>query len=138
MFWVFYLINGAGITPNLWVLSLPLLMLVMAGMGLGLGIIVSSLTSKYRDLQHLVNFGVQLLMYTTPVIYPLSSVTGIWRIAILLNPMTPVIEMFRFAFMGVSSIDPQYLIYSSLFSLGVFFIGILIFNRIETTFMDTV
>jgi len=138
MFWFFYLINGAGITPNLWVLSLPLLMLIMAGMGLGLGIIVSSLTSKYRDLQHLVNFGVQLLMYTTPVIYPLSSVTGIWRIAILLNPMTPVIEMFRFAFMGVSSIDPQYLIYSSVFSLGVFFIGILIFNRIEMTFMDTV
>jgi lipopolysaccharide transport system permease protein len=110
----------------------------MAGQGLGMGIIVSSLTTKYRDLQQLMGFGVQLLMYATPVIYPLSTVKGIWRYAILANPMTPVIEIFRLAFLGKSTLPPLYLIYSTVFTFIVMLLGILIFKRVETTFMDTV
>jgi len=110
----------------------------MAGQGLGLGIIISSLTTKYRDLQQLVGFGVQLLMYATPVIYPLSTVQGIWRRLILANPMTAVVETFRLAFLGTSSLSPVYLLYGAGFMLFVFLIGVLIFNRVETTFMDTV
>jgi lipopolysaccharide transport system permease protein len=137
-FLAYFMLAGSAIHPNLWILLLPVLLLIMAGMGLGLGIIVSSLTTKYRDLQQLVGFGVQLLMYGTPIIYPLSSITGPWRWAILANPMTPVIEVFRLAFLGTSSLDPIYLIYSAVFVVVVFFLGIVIFNRVETTFMDTV
>ena len=137
-FWGYFLIAGADVHPNWWIIALPLLALMMAGMGLGLGIIVSSLTSKYRDLQQLVSFGVQLLMYATPVIYPLSSVQGVWRWLLLANPMTPVIEVFRLAFLGTSALEPIYLWYSGAFTVIVFFVGVVIFNRVETTFMDTV
>jgi lipopolysaccharide transport system permease protein len=137
-FLVYFMLAGSDIHPNLWILLLPILLLIMAGMGLGLGIIISSLTTKYRDLQQLVGFGVQLLMYGTPIIYPLSSIEGPWRWAILANPMTPIVEVFRLAFLGTSSLDPTYLIYSVVFVAVVFIIGILIFNHVETTFMDTV
>jgi lipopolysaccharide transport system permease protein len=130
--------SGSDIKPNLWILSLPVLLFIMAGLGLGLGIIVSSLTTKYRDLQQLVTFGVQLLMYGTPVIYPLSSIGETWRWLILANPMTPVVEIFRLAFLGTSAISPMYLLYSIVFVFVVLLIGVLIFNRVETTFMDTV
>jgi lipopolysaccharide transport system permease protein len=132
------MITNPNIRPTLWILSLPLLIVIMAGQGLGMGIIVSSLTTKYRDLQQLVGFGVQLLMYATPIIYPLSTVKGIWRRAILANPMTPVVEIFRLAFLGTSTLPPLYLIYSAVFALVVMLLGVLIFNRVETTFMDTV
>lgn len=137
-FWLYFIIIGSEIQPNMWILSLPVLILIMAGMGLGLGIIVSSLTSKYRDLQHLVNFGVQLMMYATPVIFPISMVQGIWRWLLIANPMTPVIELFRLAFLGTSSLEPIYVLYSAIFSMLVFLTGVLIFNRVEATFMDTV
>ena len=137
-FLLYYLLTGASITPNLWILSLPLLLLLMAGMGLGLGITISSLTTKYRDFQQLIGFGVQLLMYASPVIYPLSSVNGIWRILILANPMTPIIETFRLAFLGTSALNPLYLLYSLGFTLFILLIGVLVFNRVEATFMDTV
>ena len=137
-FWVYFMLIGSIIRPNLWILLLPVLLFLMAGMGLGLGIIVSSLTTKYRDLQQLVGFGMQLLMYATPVIYPISTVQGIWRWLILANPMTPVVETFRLAFLGTSSLSPVYLLYSAGFMLAVFLIGVLIFNHVETTFMDTV
>jgi lipopolysaccharide transport system permease protein len=137
-FLAYFLLTGSAIHPTWWVLFLPVLLLIMAGMGLGLGIIISSLTTKYRDLQQLVSFGVQLLMYASPVIYPLSSAQGIWRWLILANPMTPVIEIFRLAFLGVSTLDPIYLLYSAGFTLLVFPLGVLIFNHVEATFMDTV
>lgn len=137
-FFAYFLASGSDINPNWWILSLPILLFIMAGLGLGMGIIVSSLTTKYRDLQQLVGFGVQLLMYGTPVIYPLSSINGQWRWLILANPMTPVVEMFRFAFLGTSAISPMYLLYSMGFVFVVLLIGVLIFNRVETTFMDTV
>jgi len=96
----YFLVTGAEIQPNWWFLSLPILIFLMAGIGLGIGIIVSSLTTKYRDLQQLVGFGVQLVMYATPVIYPISSIQSNWKWLLLANPMTPVIELFRYAFLG--------------------------------------
>jgi lipopolysaccharide transport system permease protein len=137
-FWVYFLLAGSAIQPNLWIFILPLLLLLMAAMGLGFGIIISSLTTKYRDLQQLVGFGVQLLMYVSPVIYPISSVTGVWRWLIMANPMTAIVEMFRLAFLGTSAIHPIWLIYSSGFALIVLLIGLLLFNRTEASFMDTV
>ena len=137
-FLIYFMLSGSDVHPNWWILSLPVLLLIMAGLGLGLGIIVSSLTTKYRDLQQLVTFGVQLLMYGTPVIYPLSSITGGWRWLILANPMTPVVEVFRLAFLGTSAMSPIYLLYSLVFMFLVLLIGVLIFNRVENNFMDTV
>ena len=137
-FLVYFMLTGAAIHPNWWMLSLPLLALIMAFMGLGLGIIISSLTTKYRDLQQLVGFGVQLLMYATPVIYPLSTIQGGWRWVIMANPMTPIVEVFRLAFLGVSALDPAWLLYSAGFTAIAFLAGALIFNHVENTFMDTV
>lgn len=137
-FLAYFMLAGSEIHPNLWILLLPVLLLIMAGLGLGFGILISSLTTKYRDLQQLVGFGVQLLMYATPVIYPLSTIQGSWRWLILANPMTPVVEIFRLAFLGTSSLDPIYLIYSAVWVLIVFIVGVLVFNHVETTFMDTV
>lgn len=137
-FLIYFIASGADIKLTWWALSLPLLLFIMAGLGLGLGIIVSSLTTKYRDLQQLVGFGAQLLMYATPVIYPLSSIDEQWRLIILANPMTPVVEVFRLAFLGTSGMSPVYLFYSIAFMFIVLIIGVLIFNRVETNFMDTV
>ena len=106
--------------------------------GLGIGIIVSSLTNKYRDLQFLVQFGVQLLMYATPVIYPLSTIPAKYKMFILANPMTPIIETFRYAFLGSGTFSLFQLCYSAIFSIIVFIIGIILFSRIEKSFMDTV
>lgn len=137
-FLIYFMASGSDVHPNWWILVLPVLLLIMAGLGLGLGIVVSSMTTKYRDLQQLVTFGVQLLMYGTPVIYPLSSITGGWRWLILANPMTPVVEVFRLAFLGTSAMSPIYLLYSLAFMFFVLLIGVLIFNRVENNFMDTV
>ncbi|MBE7433603.1 MAG: ABC transporter permease [Anaerolineales bacterium] len=137
-FLIYFMSAGSDVRPNWWILILPVHIVIMAGLGLGLGIIVSSLTTKYRDLQQLVAFGVQLLMYGTPVIYPLSSITGGWRWLILANPMTPVVETFRLAFLGTSAMSPVYLLYSLAFTFLVLLIGVLIFNRVENNFMDTV
>jgi lipopolysaccharide transport system permease protein len=137
-FLVYFELAGSEIHPNFWILLLPILLLIMAGLGLGFGILISSLTTKYRDLQQLVGFGVQLLMYATPVIYPFSTIQGPARLLILANPMTPVVEIFRLAFLGTSSLNPIYLIYSAVCVLIVFIIGVLVFNHVEATFMDTV
>ena len=94
---LFYHLKGANVNPNIWVLITPLLIIIMAGMGLGFGIIISSLTTKYRDMQYMMAFGVQLLMYATPVVYPLSFLHGNLRTIALLNPMTSIIEAFKYA-----------------------------------------
>ncbi|HSB02855.1 MAG TPA: ABC transporter permease [Anaerolineales bacterium] len=135
---VYFMLAGSSIHPNLWILLLPVMLLIMAGIALGAGIVISSLTTKYRDLQYLVSFGVQLLMYGTPVIYPISTVQGIWRWLILVNPITPVIETFRLAFLGTGTLSPIYLLYSIAFMLVILCIGVLVFNRVESNFMDTV
>ncbi len=110
----------------------------MAALGLGVGIIISSLTTKYRDLHVLVGFGVQLLMYATPIVYPMSAVPEKYRWLILINPMTPIIETFRYAFLGSGSFSVTHLTYSTITTLILLLLGILLFNRVEKTFMDTV
>jgi lipopolysaccharide transport system permease protein len=137
-FLIYFVASGAEVRPNAWLLSLPLLVLLMAALGLGIGIIVSSLTTRYRDLQFLVTFGTQLLMFATPVIYPLSSVPDKYRWLAVANPMTPVIETFRYAFLGNGTFDLTHLAYSGGAAAFVLLVGILIFNRVEQTFMDTV
>jgi lipopolysaccharide transport system permease protein len=137
-FMLYFWLNGSAIKPNLWILFTPVLVLMMAGLGLGFGIIVSSLTTRYRDLRFLVTFGVQLWMYATPVIYPVSSIPERFRILIQANPITPIVETFRYAFLGAGTANILNLLYSAGFMLVVLAIGILLFNRIEATFMDTV
>ena len=133
-----FLLRGAEIRFTAWAFTLPLLVLLMAGLGLGLGIIVSSLTTKYRDLQNLVSFGVNLLMYLTPVIYPVSSIPQQWRFLADWNPVTPLIETFRMGFLGAGDTSWMRLGYSAVFTIVILFIGIVIFNRVEKTFIDTV
>lgn len=134
----YFIVAGHDVHFTPWALLLPVLLLLMAGLGLGVGIIVSSLTTKYRDFQHLLGFGVQLLMYASPVIYPLSIVSDNLKWLVLVNPLTPIIEIFRLGFLGVSAVNPITLLYSSAFTIVVLLVGILIFNHVENTFMDTV
>jgi lipopolysaccharide transport system permease protein len=117
---------------------LPLVLLVIAGFGLGAGIIISSLTTKYRDLNVLFSFGVNLLMYATPVIYPLSTIPGKYRVFLEWNPISPVIEFFRYMFTGMGTFTVGSLTYSVCMMSMILFIGLLLFNRVEKTFMDTV
>ncbi|HEU0296190.1 MAG TPA: ABC transporter permease [Anaerolineales bacterium] len=134
-------LSGRGTDVKLdwtWIALSPVLILMMAALGLGFGIIISSLTTKYRDLRFLVSFGVSLLMYATPVIYPVSSIPERFQWMILANPMTPIIEAFRYAFLGAGTVDINHLLYSFGFMLTVVVIGSIIFNRVEQTFMDTV
>jgi lipopolysaccharide transport system permease protein len=134
----FFALSGAQIRPNLWILFSPVLVLMMAGLGFGFGIIISSLTTKYRDLRFLVQFGVQLLMYATPVIYPASSIPERFQWAIKLNPMTPIVETFRYAFLGAGSMNSLAWLYSFGFMAVIVVVGAVMFNRVEATFMDTV
>jgi lipopolysaccharide transport system permease protein len=138
IFMGYFALIGTVIHPNPWILLMPVLVIMMAGLGLGLGIIISSLTTKYRDLRFLVTFGVQLLMYATPVILPISSFPQRFQWIILANPMTPIVETFRYAFLGAGTVNLPNLAYSFGFMLVVIFIGIVMFNRVEATFMDTV
>jgi lipopolysaccharide transport system permease protein len=134
----YFALRGSVLHPNGWILLTPVLLFMMAGLGLGLGIIISSLTTKYRDLRFLVQFGVQLLMYATPVIMPMSSFPQRFQWIILANPMTPIVEIFRHAFLGAGTVNLPDLAYSFGFTLLVVFIGTVIFNRVEATFMDMV
>jgi lipopolysaccharide transport system permease protein len=135
---VFFALRGFEFHPNALILLTPLLLLIMAGLGLGFGIIVSSLTTKYRDLRFLVQFGVQLLMFATPVIYPVSSIPPEFQTLIMLNPLSAVVETFRYAYLGEGTTSLGWLAYSFGFMLVAIFIGAVIFNRVEATFMDTV
>jgi lipopolysaccharide transport system permease protein len=137
-FTAFYVVSGANVAPNIWILVTPFLLLVMAALGLGLGIIVSSATTRYRDLAVLVGFGVQLFMYLSPVVYPLSSLPEPYRSWMLLNPVAPIIETFRFGFLGGGSASIGQLAISATTTTVILLLGILLFNRVERTFMDTV
>jgi lipopolysaccharide transport system permease protein len=137
-FFVYFILRGSDVTLTPWALTLPFLIFLMAGLGLGLGIIISSMTTKYRDLRYLVSFGVSLWMYGTPVIYPVSSIPERWRWVADVNPVTPIIETFRMGFLGQGNATWLGLGYSTLFMLVVMFIGVVIFNRVEKTFIDTV
>jgi lipopolysaccharide transport system permease protein len=134
-----YAWQGASISVQ-WqvVFVFPLLVLLMAFLGLGLGLIITALTTKYRDLTFLVTFGVQLLMYATTVIYPLSTAPESIRTIIELHPMTGIIEAFRFCFLGRGEFTFWSLGYSTMFALSVTMIGVLIFNKAERSFVDTI
>ena len=136
---IYYLIQGDTTIQLTWyILFTPLLVLLMAILGLSIGLIISSMTTKYRDLVHLVAFGVQLMMYATPVVYSSSIVEGKLRTLLFLNPMTGIIEGFRYAFLGTGTFDFQMLAYSFIVTIVLFVIAIITFNRVEKVFMDTV
>lgn len=134
----FYLANQQPISINSTILLLPFYVLTLAILGFGLGVLLSSLTTKYRDLSYLLVFGVQLLMYATPVIYPLSSTGGRLRSLLLLNPMTSVIENFKYSVFSQGEFWIEGFIYSLTFSIVTAIIGVVVFNQVEKTFMDTV
>lgn len=138
VFMLYYSMQGIIYHIDYTILLIPFLLLILAALGLGFGIIISSLTTKYRDLKQLVTFGVQLWMYITPVIFPLSVIGGKYKLVFLINPLTGVIESFRTILLGVGQIHYNYLAYSFLFAIILLFTGILLFNRIERNFMDHV
>jgi lipopolysaccharide transport system permease protein len=130
--------SGIAVAPNRWLAAVPLLIVLMAGLGLGLGLAISSMTTRYRDLQYAVSFGTPLLMYATPIIYPLSSVPERFRWVVAINPMTPIVEAFRFAVLGAGTVSAGALAYAVAATVAVLIAGIALFNRTERNFMDTV
>lgn len=137
-FWGYFLFTSDKIHPNSLMLLLPVLIIIIGGLGLGFGLIITALTTKYRDLVFLLTFGVQLLMYATPVIYPLSTISDKYKWLIKLNPMTSVIETFRYAFLGSGTFTWGGILYSLLVTVAVLFFGAIVFNKVERSFMDTV
>ena len=138
LFLVYFKSQGSLIYPNIYILALPLIILQMAVLGLGFGILISSLTTKYKDLTFVMSFFVQLWMFATPIVYPLSIVPEKYKFYVALNPMTSIVETFRGAFLGVSSIELTHILISVLFTISIFFLGLLLFNRVEKSFMDTI
>ena len=143
--YVYYAIVGKAPSPNWYLLLAPVLVIMMAGLALGFGIIISSMTNKYRDLQVLFSFVVQLWMYGTPIVYPLSQVAGKTVLGMdlttimCLNPVTPVIETFKYGALGAGEfIGWGWLIYSFIFMIVMLGLGVLIFNKVQKSFMDTV
>lgn len=137
-FYTYFYLKGAAIAVSPMIVLFPLLLLQMAALGLGFGIIVSSLTTKYRDLSQLVGFGVQLWMYATPIVYPASQIPAKYQWIIALNPMAPIIETFRYAFLGVGTVYPWQMVLSAAITMLVLLSGIVLFSRVEKSFMDTV
>ena len=135
--WGYYYYKGE-VHLNHTVLFFPILILLLAGISLGLGIIISSMTTKYRDLSYFISFGITLLMYVTPIIYPLSSIPEKFKFFIEYNPIAPVIEAFRYGFMGKGAFSLFDLGYSFIVMVVLLLVGIILFNRTEKTFMDTV
>jgi len=137
--WLYFLNQSdEAIQPNITIVLLPLYLLLMSGLGFSYGILISSLTTKYRDLRFLIQFGIQLLMYATPVVYPLEIVQQKYQWIILLNPVACITEAFKYSFTGYGYFSIIYLIYSTLFMFVSLFFSIIIFNKVEKTFMDTV
>ncbi len=139
VFLIYYVIMGE-VTPNWWAfLLIPGVLVHLGVMGLGFGIMISSLTTKYRDLAILVTFGVQLWMYATPIVYPIAQIEdGFLKTMIMLNPVTAPVEVFRFAVLGHGTIKIRFMVLSWIITSAVAFLGIMIFNRVEKNFMDTV
>jgi len=139
--YIWFVMKGVDVKPNIYALLFPVLLLILANLSLGFGIIISSMTTKYRDLKFLITFAVQLWMYATPVIYPLSVMQGnyekyMWLIQA--NPVTAVMETFKFGFLGQGTFTWLSLGYSFLFSFIVLFLGIIVFNKVERSFMDVI
>lgn len=135
----YFLITGDNVVqPNWTIVFVPFLIVMMAGYALGLGMIISSMTTKYRDLSMLVGFGVTLLMYATPVIYPLNAVPEQYLKVVNANPLVPIVETFRYAFLGTGQVNSGSMLYSIFFMLTLLLSGIVVFNKVEQNFMDTV
>jgi lipopolysaccharide transport system permease protein len=135
---IWYTISGYEIHFNWYILFIPLLVVNLALLGLGIGIIFSALTTKYRDLSNLMGFGVQLWMYITPVIYPSSAVPDKYRVFVFINPVAPLVEAFKYSLIGAGEFNPARLLYSVIVTIILLFIGVVLFNRTEQNFMDTV
>lgn len=136
--WLYFLITTSTLHPN-WLLVLtPVLVVLMGLLSLGLGMIFSALTTKYRDLAMLLTFGIQLLMYATPVIIPLANVSPKYRWIMVANPMSAIVETFRYGFLGAGTLNWGYLGYSTIATIVIMLAGIIIFNRVEKSFTDTV
>ena len=135
---VVYFTFNHQISPNSWILLTPFIILLMALIAMGIGLILSSMTTKYKDLNQLIGFGIQLFMYATPVIYPSSSVPENFKWILDWNPLVGLFEYMRFAYMGIGTFDVYDLVYPSVFSIVILFLGILVFNKTQKTFMDTV
>jgi lipopolysaccharide transport system permease protein len=137
-FLVYYVILGLKLHITWQIILLPYLIILAALLGLGFGILISSMTTKYRDLMFLLNFGMQLWMYATPIVYPLSEVPKKYQWIAVLNPITPVVEGFRYSLLGVGTVQTWHLIYSFVFMLLILSVGVVVFNKVEQNFMDTV
>lgn len=134
----FVIFKEGTVQPNSWILLTPVLVLMMAMFALGMGMIFSSMTTKYKDLTFLLTFGIQLFMYVTPVVYPVSALPEKYRFFLYFNPLSPIFECFRYAFLGSGSFDLLNLMWSAVFILVILIAGTVIFNRVEKSFMDTV
>ena len=134
----FYYFAKGEVQPNWWILATPFLIILMAMFALGVGMIFSSMTTKYRDVQMLLSFGVSLYMYATPVIYPTSSLKGIFKTIAYYNPLTGIFECFKYAWLGVGDFDPAMLLISCVIIFVILILGTVIFNKVEKSFMDTV
>lgn len=143
IFLVYYTVTGQGVHPNLWILMTPLMILQLAVLSLGFGIIVSALTTKYRDLAMLVAFGTQLGMYASPIAYDMFSMGafapgGKWHALYMCNPVTSIVNLFRYGYLGIGTMEWNYYFIGWATTIVIFLIGVVLFNRIEKTFMDTV
>lgn len=135
---LYYTFVAQSIQPNLWILITPVLILLMALFALGVGMIFSSLTTKYKDLTFLLAFGIQLFMYITPVVYPSSALPEKFQILAKINPLSSIFECFRYAYLGTGTFSIADLLISTLVIVFLFFAGVLVFNKVEKSFMDTV
>jgi lipopolysaccharide transport system permease protein len=135
---MYYYFSDAQIQPNISLFLLPVYIIILAILSLGFGLIISAMTTKYRDLTFLIQFGIQLWMYATPVIYPISQIPEKYRWVIMANPVSHIVEAFKYGFTGSGSFYLNGIIYSGIFAIVLFFMGVAIFNRTEKTFMDTV
>lgn len=138
--YAWYLVQGeASVQPNWTMALIPVYILIMAMMGMGAGILFTSMTTKYRDLKFLITFGVQLLMYATPVIYPMSTIPeGMMKKFIMANPLSPIVESFKYAFLGSGEFSWYTLVYSAAFTAILLIVGIVVFHKTERNFIDTV
>lgn len=135
---LYYNLTGVKINFSFYIFLFPVVIIQMASLGLGLGLIITALTNKYRDLAFLVTFGIQLLMYATPIIYPISSVSLRYKWLINLNPMTQIVEISRLAFLGKGEFSFNSFFYSILITLSLLILGTIVFNKVEKTFIDKV
>jgi len=135
---LYYYFNNSQIQPNITLFLIPFYIIILAIMSLGFGLIISAVTTKYRDLTFLIQFGIQLWIYITPVIYPISKVPEKYRWIVMVNPVSSLVESFKYSFTGSGNFSLGRILYSGIFSIILFFAGVAIFNRTEKTFMDTV